>query len=267
MLSEASTTTSTAYPDPVRRFECGFGNESYEFMIKELIDMFNRIGGMFGGFRFYDRQEFSTNDYIDPPTMSDQQCVVVDAEERTFQITRWYGTPGGETSRRRIRKPRQGTVLASIRSFDGVYNPINDFSIDYTRGIITLGENRSRPITAITNASQAVITVGSAHPFVIGDSVIISGVTGMTQINELRSSVVSTSTNTITVSVNSTGFGVYASGGTVQTGAQFYESLYAGCEFDIPVRFETDLSGITYANYNVLSTVISLVEILNPYPK
>lgn len=38
----------------------------------------------------------------------------------------------------------------------------------------------------------------------------------------------------------------------------------AGCYFDIPMRFESDLSGITYTTYNAISLSAVLVEILNP---
>lgn len=263
-----NTYTRMRHPYPVRRFECGFGNESYDFMLKELVDMFNRVGGMFGGFRFYDRQEHSTNNYVDIPTFSDQVCVAVDALAGTYQITRWYG-PYTDTlsTRRRIRKPRAGSVLVGIRDALGVVHQVSDFDVDTETGIITLNIEKTGSITGITQSSQAVVTVGAAHPFIIGDSVVFGNVGGMTQINTLRGSVVAISGTTITVDINSTGFSAYTSGGDVATIAILGETVLAGCYFDIPVRFETDLSGVTYSNLNMLSTVVSLVEILNPDPQ
>jgi uncharacterized protein (TIGR02217 family) len=262
-----NTYTRMRHPYPVRRFECGFGNESYDFMLKELVDMFNRVGGMFGGFRFYDRQEFSTNNYVETPTFSDQQAVAVDILVGTYQITRWYGSPSDPlATRRRIRKPRAGSVVAGIRDFAGFIHQITDFTVSTTTGIITLG-SKSGAVTGITQAAQAVVTVGSGHPFVIGDSVVFGNVGGMTQINGLRASVVAADATTITVGINSTGFSAFTSGGDVATIALFTETVFAGCYFDIPVRFETDLTGVTYSNLNMLSTVVSLVEILNPDPQ
>ena len=39
-------------------------------------------------------------------------------------------------------------------------------------------------ITAITLANPGVLTLSSAHQFVIGDSVYVSGVLGMTQLTD-----------------------------------------------------------------------------------
>ena len=57
----------------------------------------------------------------------------------------------------------------------------------------------------------------------------------------------------------------YTSGGTVQTNPLTGEAVTAGFEFDLPMRFDSDLSGLTYATFDTLSTGgINLVEILNP---
>ena len=81
----------------------------------------------------------------------------------------------------------------------------------------------STTISGITKASQAIVTVAN-NRFIIGDSVIFSGVVGMTQINGKIGQVValSISGKTITVNINSTGFTAYSSGGTVslQTAGQ-----------------------------------------------
>jgi hypothetical protein len=82
-------------------------------------------------------------------------------------------------------------------------------------------------ISGITQANPAVITVVAAHQFQLGDPINISGVVGMTQINgwytvsditpstELKLHVYATG-----VDVDSTAYGAYASGGTVQYGNQ-----------------------------------------------
>ena len=260
-----STYTRLRHPYPVARYEVGFGNRDYEFAIGELIDLFHRCGGMFGGFRLPDRSDFSTNNYRDPPTIEDQPAVAIDAGAGTYQLTRWYGPPNVTTSaRRRIRKPRAGTVLVGIRDAAGDVHQVTGWSVDTTTGIVTLPANNARGITNITQAAQAVITVGSSHGYTTGTSVVFSGVVGMTQINGLRADIVSTSSTTITVDIDSSGFSAYVSDGTVSNRPGTGEQVVAGCEFDIPVRFETDLSGMTYNDFQVMSTVINLVEILNP---
>lgn len=77
-------------------------------------------------------------------------------------------------------------------------------------------------ITGITNAASAVVTINTvsgANPFSIGNNVGFQGVAGMTQINGLVGNITATGGSsgawTFTVNINSSGFGVYSSGGTV----------------------------------------------------
>lgn len=83
--------------------------------------------------------------------------------------------------------------------------------------LVTLGH-----ISAITQAATAVITLDdttSVNPFTAGDQVYITSVGGMTQINGqgiVVSSVGGSSGAwTLTVPINSSGFGAYTSGGEV----------------------------------------------------
>lgn len=69
-------------------------------------------------------------------------------------------------------------------------------------------------ITGITAVTQAVVTVG-AHTFKMNDAVIINGVSGMTQINNLFGVVQAVTSTTITLSINSSGFSAYTMGGDI----------------------------------------------------
>ena len=77
-------------------------------------------------------------------------------------------------------------------------------------------------ITGITNAVQAVVTVGS-HSLQTGDIVFFDGVSGMTQINDTFGVVESTTATTITTSINSTTYGVYSSGGSIYKSEYFHD--------------------------------------------
>jgi hypothetical protein len=66
----------------------------------------------------------------------------------------------------------------------------------------------------ITQATSAVITV-TAHPYIVGNVVFITGVFGMVQINGMIATITATTTNTITVNVDTTLFTPRTSGGTV----------------------------------------------------
>lgn len=228
-------------------------------VIARIIDLNRRAGGKFRGFRVYNYNDFSTNNYRDTPTAFDQPMMLVSAG--VYQLVRWYGDSNLATcARRLIRKPADGTVLVGVA---GAAYPTGQWSVDITTGRVTMAANKSRSITGITKASQAVLTVGT-NSFAVGESVAISGVAGMTQINGLRALITAKpSSTTIQVAINSVLFSDYVNSGTVQTQPIGGESVTAGCVFDIPMRFDVDLSG-TFIGPGILGTTASLTEILNP---
>lgn len=68
-------------------------------------------------------------------------------------------------------------------------------------------------ISGITQANPAVVT-STAHGFINGDTIFISSVVGMTQVNNLSFTVAGVTANTFQLSgVNSTGYTAYSSGG------------------------------------------------------
>ena len=73
------------------------------------------------------------------------------------------------------------------------------------------GYGSSFVITNITQAAQAVIT--STTNFAAGQTIQISGVVGMTEINGLTVTVVLVTPTTVTINLDTTGFTAYVSGG------------------------------------------------------
>lgn len=258
---------SLRHPYPRIVIELGFNNRTEDYLFDNIIDIYRRSGGTFGGFRWHHPSDYSTLNRNGTPTFNDQLCVIVSTG--IYQITRWYGAEGAATAlRRKIFKPVAGTTLVGIDNpITGVIQSLNGWSVDTTNGRITFTTNQ-KTITAITKASQAVITVGSSHGYVVNNTVYISGVGGMTEINGRRGLITAVGGSTITVNINSTGFTTYTSGGQVNDSPQTGESVRAGCLFDIPVRFNSDISGISYLTRNpsdlIMGTDISLVELLNP---
>lgn len=227
-------------------------------VIKRIIDL-NRRARKYRGFRVYNYLDFSTNNYRDTPTAFDQPMLLVSAG--VYQLMRWYGNSvDADCTRRLIRKPIANSVVVGV---GGKALAQAQWSVDTTTGRVSLAANKTANITAISKATQAVLTIG-AHSFVVGDLVVPTGVLGMTQINGLRALVTAITGTTITVAINSTAFSTYTSGGVVNTRPQTGEAVTAGCMFDIPMRFTSDLSG-EFTAYGVLSTTgIGLIEILNP---
>lgn len=74
------------------------------------------------------------------------------------------------------------------------------------------GYSTAATITGITQANPAVIT--ALNNLVVGQTVHISGVVGMTELNGNSYTVTAVSPTTITINVDSTGFGAYVSGGS-----------------------------------------------------
>jgi hypothetical protein len=74
----------------------------------------------------------------------------------------------------------------------------------------------SKTITAITKALKAQITI-AAHGYVAGDSFKVTGVSGMTEINDYTVGVVSVvDANNVTVSLDTRDFTAYTSAGTAE---------------------------------------------------
>lgn len=87
-------------------------------------------------------------------------------------------------------------------------------------------------ITNITKATSAVVTV-STQNFALGQSVTITGVSGMTQINGGTYLVIGKSATTVTLFVDSSAFTAYSGGGTmlnVQTAQVLPISQYVNGE-------------------------------------
>jgi hypothetical protein len=70
-------------------------------------------------------------------------------------------------------------------------------------------------VTGATQANPCVITCSGGHSIEVGDTVSFASVGGMTELNGNSYDVTAVTATTITISVNSTGFTTYTSGGTV----------------------------------------------------
>jgi hypothetical protein len=68
-------------------------------------------------------------------------------------------------------------------------------------------------ITGATQANPAVLTI-PGNTFAVGQSITINNVGGMTQLNGNTYTITAISGSSVTINVNSTGFGAYTSGGT-----------------------------------------------------
>ena len=101
-------------------------------------------------------------------------------------------------------------------------------------------------IAGISNAATAVLTYVGADTYANGDRVLISGVVGMVEVNNREFTVanVNAGANTFELSgVNSTGYGVWSSGGTV---AEIYEVVTTYLEAELPDLQFTQSADVLY---------------------
>ena len=253
---------SLTHPFPARKFDISYLLDSSK-TYTDLLGVYHRAHGMYAGFRARCYDEWSSNGAKGTPTAFDQPLSLVSAG--VYQLIKQYGTDkaAGATGYpyRKIMKPVAGTVLVGIGA-TAIRSA--DWSVVTTTGVVTFSADQTKSITGITQAAQAVITVGAAHGLVAGQSVQVSGVVGMTQINTLRALITTADATTITVAINSGAYSAYTSGGVVHTRPQVGETVTAGFEFDFPVRFASSLPiGQDYPGYRPVDAV-SLVELLNP---
>jgi len=234
--SSGSESRRLIHPYPTCYYNIGYVGKTTDLWAA-IVGLYHRAYGMYAGFRVRAMDDFSTNANTSAPTALDQTATLVSSG--IYQLQKLYGAGGTPLSiglpSRTIFKPVSGTVLMGL---SGVSIPAAGFTVDTTTGKVTFAANKTRNISNITKAARAVVTVGS-HTFTTDDTVYVSAVSGMTQINSARYSIYSTDATSITLNVNSTAFSNYATGGVVNTFPQTGEAVTCGCEFDIPFRFNS----------------------------
>lgn len=129
------------HPYKMASFSIRFGNKTLEDQILKVFDLFDRCGGMAGGFRILHRADFSTNNYTGVPTLGDQLALPIDEDAGTYQMVEWFGPQGTLTTRRRLlKKIVAGSALVGIETSPGVYgSPPMGTTVNYNTGVITLG--------------------------------------------------------------------------------------------------------------------------------
>ena len=113
-----------------------------------------------------------------------------------------------------------------------------------------------KTISGITQANPAVVTATS-HGYSNGDEVLISGVSGMTEVNNKRFLVADKTTNTFElqdkdgVDINSTSFTAYASGGVSNKVFELATPYTTAQLFDLKFAQSADVMYITHPEHEV----------------
>ncbi len=114
--------------------------------------------------------------------------------------------------------------LENIELIAPAHTDANGWALDLTGGPMAAGT----VISGITNANPGVVTTAAANGLVEGDAVYISGVAGMTQVNNHYYTVHLPAANSFSLidpntgNVDTSAYGAWASGGTVQKLTDYY---------------------------------------------
>lgn len=139
------------------------------------------------------------------------------------------------------------------------FTDTSSFTLEFTTNAIRFYRNDGRvhydaqAITGITQANPAVVTYAGADTYANGDRVWISGVVGMTQVNNREFTVagLNAGANTFQLSgVDSTAYTAYSSGGTVE---EIVEVATTYAQADIPfikIAQEKNVMYLAHPSYN-----------------
>lgn len=254
-------------PIPQRYFSLSMNVDNADY-VEDVLDIFSVCYGRYAGFRYKCWDDFSSAlNGIGALAPTDQTCLRL--SQGVYQLQKEYGrskTALGTIGRpkRTIYKPVSGTTRIAIGSREILNTPVVNWAVSTTDGKVTFSTNKTAAVSAaITKAASAVIPC-TGHTFVVGNYVHISGCVGMTQINGLRGLVTAIVAGvSITVDINSTAFGTWTSGGTLNSQPQSTETVYAGFEFDYPVRFNSDLNVSQVDWSNRLMDSMALKELIS----
>ena len=113
-----------------------------------------------------------------------------------------------------------------------------------------------KTISGATQANPAVITA-TGHSYDNGDEISISGVSGMTELNNKRYLVANKTTNTFEITdvdgtnINGTGFTAYTSGGVANKVFEISTPYLTAELFDLKFAQSADVMYITHPNHEV----------------
>lgn len=193
-----------------------------------LLAFFRARRGQAVGFRFKDWADFSAD------TSTGLLGTGAGTGLPSYQMFKRY-TSAGENQDRVIKKP----VASSISIYKNNAALASGWSLDDTSGLVTFSATASKAITGITQANPGVVTA-TAHGYASGQKIYLSGINGMTQLNNTVATITVIDANSFSVGVDTTAFSAYTDGGTAALYPQPGDTLAWSGEFDVAARFGTD---------------------------
>lgn len=209
-----------------------------------IRNFFRAVGGSFGGFRVKDFSDYK--DEGGGLLGTDGLGHGIPA----YQMFKNY-TVGALTDQRIIQKPVSGQVqLQRGGSPVTLGSGAGNAAIDYTTGIVTFVADASSGATSITvGSTTTVVLTTNPGTLVAGQLLYLSGFAGadaalVNSIAHTINSVAGSGPFTFVLATNTAGKTITLGSGTGKKYPQLTEGLTWTGQFDVPVRFGTDLAKI-----------------------
>lgn len=176
-------------------------------------------------------------------------------------ISRYYN--GVETLRNCIpfvhggATRRPGSTFVAETKYSSKESRLLEFSFSTTQNyVLELGDQYCRPfrargqvvltgvaVSAATKANPCEITTGAAHGLTTGDRVVLTGIIGMTELNNREFVATVTSATTFTIGIDSSTYTTYVAGGTMN---KIYEFATPWLEAELPDVKYTQSADVLY---------------------
>ena len=246
---------------PLHLYDVSYGVKT-QAQMASLREFFMAMLGRAHTFRFKDWHDYTTHsDGVSTPSYSDVYISAAVSSTSQFQLRKLYSMSSAVLSRD-ITKPVSATVSCAVNGYEV---PSSMFTVDVLTGVFTLTKNENNP-NGMTFGTSTLIQFPGAHGYAVGGTVYVSGVAQPAAINGQRYLITAVPGSAqIRIDLNSTGWSTYTTGGVFDSGIQASESatvsVTAGCTFDVPCRFDSDVFDPVHDDYNITNVNIQVVEV------
>jgi len=239
---------------------------------EEVRAWFRVAGGMWRSFRVKDWSDFETAHSGTGGLMGLSGDDIVGGAGighgvPVYQAVRLYSA-AGEAQARLLKKLVSGTATVERNDVAvTVGTGAGQIAIVPNTGRVAFVADASQAVTAVTVGATTVVTLAAAlSGLAVGGRLYLTGLTGADAalLNSLSHEITNISTATYTLATNTAGKTITPAGNGLKY-PQPTETLTLACEFDTPMRFDTDRLAASLDAYNLHSWGgIPLIEDLYP---
>jgi uncharacterized protein (TIGR02217 family) len=188
--------------------------------MKQLVAFFRMVKGRAHGFRFKDFADYTvlTTEGRLGKNITNSVPSSTMTGEKVYKLFKTYDFSTNFTDRE-IKKPIASTFKLYVNSVQ-----TTAYSLDSTTGIVTLNPSlatdttltyTSFSIAGINRSGTTTINTTVAHNLLVGQRVMFSGITGTTELNNVYGTITSVASTSFVVSINSSTYTAWTSGGTI----------------------------------------------------